>query len=278
MEQENIQTSATVKLLILKQVAQTVEGSSTPHIPGPVTTDENIQKKNDVKARSMVLMALPNDIANLSDAIVYAFLANQPNGSQLVHEDLEQINEDDLEEIDLKWQLALLMVTQSSSVKISEPVKENNDAPLIEDWDSEGKDEVESLPEIERKTIEPSVDKGHSHKQLEDQRYFDCGCSWHMTENISYLTNFKEFDEEYVAFGGGAKGGKITYKGIIRIGKLDFEDVCFVKELKFNLFSVLQMCDKKNSALFTDTECFVLSFDFKLADESHVLLKVPRKN
>ncbi|GJS89648.1 ribonuclease H-like domain-containing protein [Tanacetum coccineum] len=46
--------------------------------------------------------------ANLSDAIVYAFLANQPNGSQLIHEDLEQIHEDDLEEIDLKWQLALL--------------------------------------------------------------------------------------------------------------------------------------------------------------------------
>ncbi|GKE65267.1 ribonuclease H-like domain-containing protein, partial [Tanacetum coccineum] len=46
--------------------------------------------------------------ANLSDATVYAFLANQPNGSQLVHEYLEQIYEDDLEEMDLKWQLALL--------------------------------------------------------------------------------------------------------------------------------------------------------------------------
>ncbi|GKA92440.1 hypothetical protein Tco_0814365 [Tanacetum coccineum] len=46
--------------------------------------------------------------ANLSDATVYAFLSNQPNGSQLVHEDLEQIHEDDLEEMDLKWQLALL--------------------------------------------------------------------------------------------------------------------------------------------------------------------------
>ncbi|GJT48964.1 ribonuclease H-like domain-containing protein [Tanacetum coccineum] len=34
--------------------------------------------------------------------------ANQPNGSQLVHEDLEQIHEDDLEVMDLKWQLALL--------------------------------------------------------------------------------------------------------------------------------------------------------------------------
>ncbi|GKF72015.1 hypothetical protein Tco_0208129, partial [Tanacetum coccineum] len=40
--------------------------------------------------------------ANLSDATVYAFLANQTNGSQLVHEDLNQIHEDDLEEMDLK--------------------------------------------------------------------------------------------------------------------------------------------------------------------------------
>ncbi|GKA82747.1 hypothetical protein Tco_0789495 [Tanacetum coccineum] len=45
---------------------------------------------------------------NLSDATVYAFLAIQPNMSQLVYEDLEQIHEDDLEEMDLKWQLALL--------------------------------------------------------------------------------------------------------------------------------------------------------------------------
>ncbi|GKB02427.1 ribonuclease H-like domain-containing protein [Tanacetum coccineum] len=38
------------------------------------------------------------------------------------------------------------------------------------------------------------------------------------------------------------------------------------------------MCDKKNSVLFTDRGCFVLSPDLKLADESQVLLKVPRKN
>ncbi|GJX17706.1 ribonuclease H-like domain-containing protein [Tanacetum coccineum] len=49
-----------------------------------------------------------NSTANLSDAIVYAFLTNQPKGSQLVHQDLEQIHDDDLEEMDLKWQLALL--------------------------------------------------------------------------------------------------------------------------------------------------------------------------
>ncbi|GJU98824.1 putative ribonuclease H-like domain-containing protein [Tanacetum coccineum] len=38
------------------------------------------------------------------------------------------------------------------------------------------------------------------------------------------------------------------------------------------------MCDKKNSVLFTDTECVVLSPDIKLFDENHVLIKVPRKD
>nr|GEU68308.1 putative ribonuclease H-like domain-containing protein [Tanacetum cinerariifolium] len=96
--------------------------------------------------------------------------------------------------------------------------------------------------------------------------------------NMSYLSNFEELNGGYVAFGGNPKGGKISSKGKIKTGKLDFEDVYFVKELKCNLFSVSQMCDKKNSVLFTDTECLVLSFDFKLPDESQVLLRVPREN
>ncbi|GJR60852.1 hypothetical protein Tco_1503014 [Tanacetum coccineum] len=49
-----------------------------------------------------------NSTACRSDATVYAYLATQPNGSQVVHEDLEQIHEDDLDEMDLKWKLALL--------------------------------------------------------------------------------------------------------------------------------------------------------------------------
>ncbi|GJW87376.1 ribonuclease H-like domain-containing protein [Tanacetum coccineum] len=122
------------------------------------------------------------------------------------------------------------------------------------------------------------LDHGNPQQDLKDKGVIDSGCSRHMTGNRSYLTDYEEIDGGFVAFGGNSKGGKITGKGKIRTGKLDFEDVYFVKELKFNLFSVSQMCDKKNSVLFTDTECVVLSPDFKLTDESHVLLKVPRKN
>ncbi|GKB93031.1 putative ribonuclease H-like domain-containing protein [Tanacetum coccineum] len=95
---------------------------------------------------------------------------------------------------------------------------------------------------------------------------------------LNGCSNYQEIEGGFVAFGGSPKGGKITGKGKIRTGKLDFEDVYFVKELKFNLFSVSQMCDKKNSVLFTETECLVLSPDFKLLNKSQVLLKVPKQN
>nr|GEV00367.1 ribonuclease H-like domain-containing protein [Tanacetum cinerariifolium] len=95
-----------------------------------------------------------------------------------------------------------------------------------------------------------------------DQGIFDSGCFRHMTGNKSFLTEYQEIDGGFVAFEGSPKGGKITRKGKIRTGKLDFEeDVYFVKELKFNLFSVSQMYDKKNNVLFTETKCLVLSPD-----------------
>ncbi|GJW58781.1 putative ribonuclease H-like domain-containing protein [Tanacetum coccineum] len=122
------------------------------------------------------------------------------------------------------------------------------------------------------------LDHGNPQMDLQDQGVIDSGCSRHMTGNMSYLTDYEEIDGGYVAFGGNPKGGKITGKGTIKTGNLDFENVYFVRELKFNLFSVSQMCDKKNSVLFNDTECIVLSPNFKLIDESQVLLRVPRKN
>ncbi|GJY68648.1 hypothetical protein Tco_0471630 [Tanacetum coccineum] len=199
MDLESTQNNALAKLPLPKQedgnsfkpVVRTTtnaDGTSTLTIPGAVTADEKIQTKNDLKARSILMMKLPSEhlltfnqykdakdpveaiearfdgneatkktqktllsrcyeismlldqshltiylfpaskivkpvshnssslstasstdnTARLSDATIYAFLANQPNGSQVVHEDLEQIHEDDLEEMDLKWQLTLL--------------------------------------------------------------------------------------------------------------------------------------------------------------------------
>ncbi|GKB49693.1 hypothetical protein Tco_0900446 [Tanacetum coccineum] len=131
-----------------------------------------------------------------------------------------------------------------------------------------------------RRLFNRSTSNKNSNPQLklQEKGVIDSGCSRHITGNKSYLSYYKEIDGGFVAFGGDPKGGRITGKGKISTGKIDFEDVYVVKELKFNLFSVLQMCDKKNSVLFTDTECVVLSPDFKLLDENHILLRVPRKD
>ncbi|GJS55229.1 putative ribonuclease H-like domain-containing protein [Tanacetum coccineum] len=121
------------------------------------------------------------------------------------------------------------------------------------------------------------VDQDYPHRALKHKGIIDSGCSRHMTGNKAYLAAYQDFNGGPVAFGGSK--GYITGKGKIKTGKLDFEDVCFVKELQhFNLFSVSQICDKKNKVLFTDSECLVLSPEFKLPDENQVLLRIPRQN
>nr|GEW03611.1 hypothetical protein [Tanacetum cinerariifolium] len=117
---------------------------------------------------------------------------------------------------------------------------------------------------------------GNSQNIIDDKGYWDNGCSRHMTGNISYLSDYEPYDGGYVSFGQG--GGKITGKSIIKTGKLEFENVYFVKDLKYNLFSMSQICDNKNSVLFIDSECIVLGRDFKLKDYTNVLLRTPRQH
>nr|GFA66181.1 hypothetical protein [Tanacetum cinerariifolium] len=80
---------------------------------------------------------------------------------------------------------------------------------------------------------------------------FNRGCSRSMIGNKERLDDFQAFHGRKVTFRGGE--GRITGKGTIRTPTLDFENVYYVKELqKFN--------------------------DFKLPDDSMVVLKVPRKH
>ncbi|GJY99545.1 putative ribonuclease H-like domain-containing protein [Tanacetum coccineum] len=126
------------------------------------------------------------------------------------------------------------------------------------------------------------TDRGYSpsentYSDPEDEGIFDSGCSRSMTGNMERLDDFQEFQGGKVTFGGGE--GMITGKGTIKTPILDFENVYYVKELQqFNLFSISQICDKKNRVLFIDTGCLMLSKDFMLPDESMVVLRVTRKH
>nr|GEV47264.1 ribonuclease H-like domain-containing protein [Tanacetum cinerariifolium] len=117
---------------------RTIEGVKTPY--APITIEEKLDRKNELKARCTLLMDLPNEhqlkfnsyktpintahgvsaassktnasnlpnVDSLSDAVIYFFFASQSNSLQLDNEDLKQIDPDDLEEIDLKWQMVML--------------------------------------------------------------------------------------------------------------------------------------------------------------------------
>nr|GEZ81215.1 ribonuclease H-like domain-containing protein [Tanacetum cinerariifolium] len=128
-----------------------------------------------------------------------------------------------------------------------------------------------NFPPVNRK-----FSTGSSQNNIDDKGYWDSGCSRHMTCNISYLSDYVQFDGGYVSFGQG--GCKITGKGTIKTGKLEFENVYFVKDLKYNLFRVSQIYDNKNSVLFTDSDCIVLGRNFKLSDDDNVLLRTPRQH
>nr|GFA89652.1 ribonuclease H-like domain-containing protein [Tanacetum cinerariifolium] len=86
-------------------------------------------------------------------------------------------------------------------------------------------------------TVNRNNPPGRSQNNIDDKGYWDSGCSRHMTGNISYLSDFEPFDEGYVSFGQG--GCRITGKGTIKTDKLEFKNVYFVKDLKYNLFSYI---------------------------------------
>nr|GEU51579.1 ribonuclease H-like domain-containing protein [Tanacetum cinerariifolium] len=149
--------------------------------------------------------------------------------------------------------------------------KIENFSHLIRDCDFHGK----------RMAKQAALTKSHKkddlHKALKDKGIVDSRCSRHMTGNKAHLADYQNFKGGSVAF--GCSNGRITGKGKIKAGRLDFEDVYYVEELKhYNLFFVSQMCDKKNKVLFTAIDCLVMSLDFKLLDENQVLLKIPRQH
>ncbi|GJV36420.1 uncharacterized mitochondrial protein-like protein [Tanacetum coccineum] len=247
---------------------------------------------------SSINAANSTNIDNLSDAVICAFFASQPNSPQLVHEDLQQIHPDDMEEMDLRWQMAMLTMRarrflkntgrkltvngnetigfdkskvecynchkrvhfarecraprnqdnrNMESSRRSVPMETSTfialvsfPPPYIENFIPPtpelsfiGLDEFVNKPVVENCKAMSSEEepKGNPQMDLQDQGVINSGCSRHMTWNMSYHTDYEEIDGGYVAFGGNPKGGKITGKGTIKTGNLDFKNVYFMREL-----------------------------------------------
>nr|GEZ12722.1 hypothetical protein [Tanacetum cinerariifolium] len=73
------------------------------------TTDSTNEPVSDVASAKILVFALLN-VDTLSNAVIYSFFASQSNSLQLDNDDLKQIDVDDIEEMDLKWQMTILTV------------------------------------------------------------------------------------------------------------------------------------------------------------------------
>nr|GEZ26033.1 ribonuclease H-like domain-containing protein [Tanacetum cinerariifolium] len=207
---------------------------------------------------------------------------------KLAYEEFEQIEKLDLEDMDLKWQMAMLSVRvhkfeQKTRRKI----------------DFDKKESARYIVPTSRvvvptgRYIAPAGLGFNNYIRKNELGWDDSAFSVFTTdsEDVEGRPLFNRAGKVNiplarlqpvptggkVTFGGGE--GRITGKGTIQTSTLDFENVYYVKELQqFDLFSISQICDKKNRVLFTNIECLVLSTDFKLPDESMVVLRVPRKH
>ncbi|GKE44854.1 ribonuclease H-like domain-containing protein, partial [Tanacetum coccineum] len=75
------------------------------------STNEAVNTAHGVSTGStQVNVANSTNIYNLSDVVICSLFASQPNSPQLVHEELQQIHPDDMEEMDLRWQMAMLTI------------------------------------------------------------------------------------------------------------------------------------------------------------------------
>ncbi|KAD4584712.1 hypothetical protein E3N88_22313 [Mikania micrantha] len=109
--------------------------------------------------------------------------------------------------------------------------------------------------------------------------YVDSGGSMHITGSRSLLNDYFIGRKGFVSFGNDAKG-YIIGKGYVTNGEIRFDDVNHVENLKYNLLSVSQMCDKGHISLFTKQDCRILSSEVlpligKVLDE-YTLLKANR--
>nr|GEU34598.1 hypothetical protein [Tanacetum cinerariifolium] len=314
------------------RITENANVTSALTISSPITTKEKAQKKNDVKARSM-LQKIVSQLAILGENIFQEdlnmkFLRSLPtkwNTHVVVWRnkaDLDTMSIDDLYNNFkiFEQEVKRTVVSSSSSGSLN--------MAFLSSPDSTNEDDTASIQVYAASTLVSTVSAHDNSANLSKKitingsdtagydktnvECFNCHKMGHFARecrsprsqesrprnqdssrqtvivedtsskamvaidgagNKSFLSDYQKYDEGFVAFVSSLKGVKITGKGKIRTGKLDFEDVYFVKKPKFNLFSVSQMCDKKNSVLFTETECLILSPNFKLPDENQVLLK-----
>nr|GEU67054.1 putative reverse transcriptase domain-containing protein [Tanacetum cinerariifolium] len=262
-----------------------VSSSNNNNTNGALNTAQVVNTANGVSiADTQVNTA---NIDNLSDAVICAFLASQPSSPQLGHfarECKAPRAQDNRNRESTRWNvlvkttntLALVacdglggydwsdqaeegpnyaLMAYSTSISYSEKGLRYNAVPPLHpclfmphklDLSYIGSEEFTSEPAVETLNLKTSK---YVPKVVKNDNGALIIKDWKSDDEDE---NYEEINGGCVAFGGNPKGGKITGKCTMKTGELDFKNVYFVKELKFNLFSVSQIVPRKNNMYSVD--------------------------
>ncbi|GJZ81585.1 putative ribonuclease H-like domain-containing protein [Tanacetum coccineum] len=198
----------------------------------------------------------------------------------------------------------------ANHVREEEPKKarEDTDALIIEDWVSDDEDEVEPIPKVEKKTAIPTATKKESVKpekpvrrsvryaemyrsqrprgnqrNWNGQKSNQLGCNFMFNNKACF--NCGSFD--HIQF--SRPKNMVPRAVLMKSGLKTVNNARPVNTVRsVNTVSTIVILDsskvtntllhKKNYVLFTDSECLVLSPNFKLPDENQILLKIPRQD
>nr|GEW60622.1 ribonuclease H-like domain-containing protein [Tanacetum cinerariifolium] len=113
-----------------RQSTKVIDGVIQPI--APTTVEQRLARKNELKAQvsaitsvfaasKKVHVSILTNVDTLGDVVNYTFFASQSNSPHLDNNDLKQIDDDDLEEMDLKWRMAMLTM-RTKSVMVLEAI------------------------------------------------------------------------------------------------------------------------------------------------------------
>nr|GEZ44673.1 retrovirus-related Pol polyprotein from transposon TNT 1-94 [Tanacetum cinerariifolium] len=177
---------------------------------------------------------LPN-VDNLSDVVIYSFFASHSNSPQLDNDNLKQIDAHDLEEMDLKWQMAMLTMRARRFLQRTGRNLRANGTTSI-GFDMSKADE------------EPTNYALMAFTSLSSSR------------SDNELINFVQKILGTVKLGND-HGAKIMGYGNYKIGNVTILRVYFVEGLGHNLFSMGQFCDSDLEVAFRQHTCFIRNLD-----------------
>ncbi|GJT82897.1 hypothetical protein Tco_1057239, partial [Tanacetum coccineum] len=226
--------------IVIKPIVEKSEAKATEAKPGAPVIDDWVSDSEEENVSQTKIEKKTAKPSFVKIDFVKAKQTNKTNRKTAKQADCKKVNQKQFQNIKPVWNNARPMTNLSKSAHstVKWPIHKNTTFK-----NSNFNPRVNTIKDKKINTARPkevvnaarpkavvnavkgnNVNVGNPQIDLQDKGVIDSGCSRHMTENMSYLTNYEEIDRGYVAFGGNPKRGKITGKCTIKTGNLDFEN------------------------------------------------------